>query len=186
MPPKKRRMLTKPVEKALRADMETAVNENRLTLQENQTIDDVIEYIKQGIKTDQYEPGITFDEWYATLTPAPASSGDEAGAAGSDSDEEAVPEDAEPVDDIADWYQLMIAAKAKIDEAQEMFDLAKKRYIERLTETGKTKATIGGRVVATYTEVSRRQFNKKKFEAEYPDLCEAFTSIQTTHRFDLK
>lgn len=207
----KRRMLTKPVEKALRANMEQAISDDKLTLNENQTVDDVIEYIRAGIRSGQYEPGITFEEWYATLTPAPASSGDEAGATGSESVEDVntqfnqavkdavdsgelhlgvdvdnLPQDAEPIDDLASWYELMVKAKAKVNEAQEMFDLAKKRVIERLTEAGKTKAAINGRVVATYTEVSRRQFNKTKFSAEYPDLAEQFTYLQTTHRFDLK
>lgn len=188
-----RKMLTKPVEKALRKDMQNAIDNGQLTLNENQTIDDVIEYIRAGIKNDTYWPGITFDEWYATLTqeaPTQASSGDEATVAGSggESDDSVDAEETEKaeIDDLADWLTLYTKAKAKEAEAKEKAELAKRRITERLAERGASVATIDGKAVATWTDVGQSYFDKKKFTSEYPDIADQFTTTRYHKRFDVK
>lgn len=191
-----RKMLTKPVEKALRKDMQKAIDDGRFMLNENQTIDDVIEYIRAEIKTNKYWPGITFDEFYATLTqdPVPASSGDDVSGSGTPSvneelnvpEESAAPSDQAEIDDLADWLTLYTKAKAKEKECQEKADLAKRRIAERLDERGATVATIDGQPVATWTTVGQSYFDKKKFSSEYPDIADQFTTTRYHKRFDVK
>lgn len=179
-----RKMLTKPVEKALRTDMQKAIDESRLTLNENQTIDDVIEYIRAGIKDDTYWPGITFEEWYATLTQAPASSGDE--VSGSGSDEQAPVSEETEIDDLAEWLTLYTKAKAKQKECEEKAELAKRRITERLAERDATVATINGQPVATWITVGQTYFDKKKCAEQHPEIIEEFTSTRYHKRFDVK
>lgn len=76
----KRKMLTKPVAAQLHKDMNEALAAGTFALNEGQTIDDVIEHVRQGIKTDEYQPGVTFAELLKHWSGAEASSGDDATA----------------------------------------------------------------------------------------------------------
>lgn len=182
-----RKMLTKPVEKALRTDMTEALAQNRFALNPDQTIDDVIEYIRAGIKSGMYQPGLTFNDFFASLTgeqqPADtASSGDDAFPQGAV--ETAKAEVEEPIDDLAGWLELYRKAKAKIDEAKEIAERAKGRITERLGD--KTTATVDGKPVATWTWVQQNKFDSTKFKVEHTDLYEQYTKASTHRRFDLK
>lgn len=176
-----RKMLTKPVEAQLRIDMNAALEAGTFILNEDQTVDAVIEHVRQGIKEDTYKPGVTFAELVAQWSGAEASSGDDATA------QEPAPaeaEEPEPIDDLASWLDLYAKAKAKEKQSKEMADLAKAKITERLGD--KTQATIGGQLVATWNWVESTRFDKGKLKAEHPEIVEQYTVPNPTRRFELK
>jgi predicted phage-related endonuclease len=186
-------MLTKPVAQALRDDMAKAIDAGKFALNEGQTIEDVIEYIRDGIKQHTFEPGITFDEFYLKLIggapSAGASSGDDAAVA---EEETTGPKDTVDIGDLYSWLDLYKKAKRKIEESKEVAETAKKKITARLEEvadttTGKAiTASIEGKPVAAWIWVNATRFNMDKFKAEHPDLHEQYTVPNPHRRFDLK
>lgn len=194
---KPHKMLTKPVEKAFREDMAAAIDAGAFALNENQHPDDIITLVKDGIKNETYQPGLTFTDFYVALggdpsvlpggkaegKPAPAEP-QPAGAI-----EEALDEVSENIDDISGYLEVVAKAKAKIAEATEILDRAKDVIKARIGD--KKHATITGadgkpQIVASLTWVNATRFDKTKLEAENPGIVERYTVPNPHQRLDFK
>lgn len=184
------KMLTKPVEKVFREDMAAAIEADAFRLQENQSADDLIEFIKQGIKDGTYQPGLTFADFYVTLGGDPATL--PGGKVEAPIEQEAAPQGAiataeaevsEPIDDLAGYLKVIAKANAKIAEANEIKDRAKDVIKARMGD--KEKATVDGKIVATYVTVKATKFLKDKLAEEHPEIVEQYTVPAPHRRFNL-
>lgn len=190
---KPRKMLTKPVEKAFREDMAAAIEAGSFALNENQHPDDIITLVKDGIKDDTYQPGLTFKDFYIMLGGDPAAlPGGEAGSPTLEPQgaiEQALEEVSEPIDDISGYLEVVARAKAKIEEAKAILERAKDVIKTRIGD--KKHATITGpdgkpQIVATLTWVNATRFDKDKLEAENPGIVERYTVPNPHQRLDFK
>lgn len=102
------------------------------------------------------------------------------------------PEDVDvSIDDLDDWYAVLVQAKLAQRKAKETEDEAREIIVKALEAQhgpptdGKVYGTIGGRRVLRYAHLTSQRFDTRAFRAAHPDLAEQFTRESEYERLDI-